>query len=99
MNKIKIRYKLLFNLVKLNLKQSEETDIIYNNVAHNQSTNTTRSFTSKYAPVNYLPYYLGYKTYILHIFPVEKLRCVLNSRNVHLSNFSHQTPHSKLDAS
>lgn len=25
--------------------------------------------------------------YILHIFPFEKLRCILNSRNMHLSKF------------
>jgi hypothetical protein len=32
-------------------------------------------------------YYFEYKMNILHMIPVEKLRCALNSRNVHLSNF------------
>jgi hypothetical protein len=32
--------------------------------------------------------YFKHKRQILHIFPFEKLRCVLNSRPVHLYNFS-----------
>jgi hypothetical protein len=32
-------------------------------------------------------------------FPVEKLRCILNLRNVHLSNFYPKTYIQKLDAS
>jgi hypothetical protein len=36
----------------------------------------------------YIPYHFEYKTHILHIFfPPLKNRGVLNSRNVHLSNF------------
>jgi hypothetical protein len=38
-------------------------------------------------------YYFKYNTHIFEFFPVEKLRCVLNSRNVHLADFFN--PHSK----
>jgi hypothetical protein len=33
-----------------------------------------------------IPYYFIYKVHILHIFPSEKLRAILNSMNVNLSN-------------
>jgi hypothetical protein len=46
-----------------------------------------------------IPYYIEYKTHILHIFPLEIFRCVLNSRNVHFSNCSPKTHIQKLDAS
>jgi hypothetical protein len=47
----------------------------------------------------YIIYYFKYKTHILHIFPVEKLRCILSSKNVHLSNFFPKTYIQKLDVS
>jgi hypothetical protein len=37
--------------------------------------------------------------YTFFFFLVEKLRCVLNSRNVHLSNLFFKTDIQKLDAS
>jgi hypothetical protein len=35
----------------------EEMSVIHDNVEHQQSTNTTRSCTSKSAPVNYTNYF------------------------------------------
>jgi hypothetical protein len=46
-----------------------------------------------------IPYYFEYKTQFTHFFLVAKLKCVLNSKNVHLYNLFLKPTFKKLDAS